>query len=79
MTQRKNEPERVWFRGERCFNADGKWYLATREGVNIGPFIDRRSAERALVPYLTSLRARKDARVAATGVARDVWANSNYL
>lgn len=79
MLTRKNEQEKVWFRGERCFNADGNWYLATREGVDIGPFPDQRAAQRAIGGYLKSLREHKNAAVAAKGVGRDVWSNSNYL
>lgn len=79
MHIRKNEPEKTWFRGERCFSADGQWYLATREGVNIGPFSDQRAAQRSISLYLKSLSDRKDANIYASKVARDgVWASSNY-
>lgn len=80
MQSRKNEADKVWFRGDRCFNADGQWYLATREGVNVGPFTNQRAAQRSIALYLDSLNHRKDADGYASKVAREgIWASSNYV
>lgn len=43
---RSGEPERVWFRTERIFFQNGRWYIATREGIDVGPFADARTARR---------------------------------
>lgn len=79
MQLRKNEEERVWFRSDRCFCANGHWFLATREGVNVGPFTSQRAAQRSISLYLKSLTLRKNADVYAGKVAREgIWASSNY-
>lgn len=80
MQIRKNETDRVWFRGGRCFSADGQWYIATREGVNVGPFISQKAAQRSVALYLKSLVDSNYADVFAGRVARDgIWARSNYV
>lgn len=80
MKVRRNETEKVWFRGERCFSVDGSWYLATREGVNLGPFRDQPSAQRSMGVYLSSLNQRKNTGAFTARLARDgVWGTSNYI
>jgi hypothetical protein len=43
---RSGESDRVWFRTERIFFQNGRWYIATREGIDVGPFADARTARR---------------------------------
>jgi hypothetical protein len=43
------------FRAKRFFNEQGAWYCNTREGIVLGPFVDRQSADFALVKYLNEL------------------------
>ena len=42
---RMNERPRTWFRSERVFLSDGKWYFHTREGVDVGPYESQFEAE----------------------------------
>lgn len=35
---RKDELMRTWFRSERIFLSEAKWYFQTREGVDVGPY-----------------------------------------
>jgi hypothetical protein len=35
---RVGEDERNWFRSERIYNLDGRWFFTTREGDELGPF-----------------------------------------
>jgi len=35
---RTGESARIWFRTSRIFNENGAWYIATREGINVGPY-----------------------------------------
>lgn len=42
---RRNEAPRIWFRSERMFLSDGKWYFHTREGVDVGPYDSQFEAE----------------------------------
>ncbi len=42
---RLNERPRTWFRSERVFLSDGRWYFHTREGVDVGPYESQFEAE----------------------------------
>ena len=42
---RLNERPRTWFRSERVFLSDGRWYFHTREGVDVGPYDSQFEAE----------------------------------
>lgn len=45
MEQRKDEAPRLWFRSERYFRCNGRWYFHTREGFAVGPYDNRLAAE----------------------------------
>jgi hypothetical protein len=45
MTSRRNEQSRTWFRCDRFFRSDQKWYFNTREGITVGPYRSRFEAE----------------------------------
>lgn len=42
---RCNERPRTWFRSDRVFLSDGKWFFHTREGVDVGPYDSQFEAE----------------------------------
>ena len=42
---RENEAPKTWFRSERVFLSDGKWFFHTREGVDVGPYESQFEAE----------------------------------
>lgn len=42
---RQNERRRTWFRSDRVFLSDGKWFFHTREGVDVGPYDSQFEAE----------------------------------
>jgi len=42
---RSNERPRTWFRSDRVFLSDEKWYFHTREGVDVGPYESQFEAE----------------------------------
>ncbi len=42
---RANEQTRTWFRSERVFLSDGRWFFHTREGVDVGPYDSQFEAE----------------------------------
>jgi hypothetical protein len=44
------------FRADRFFAEQGSWFCDTREGVVLGPFVDRQAADSALSTYLVDLR-----------------------
>jgi hypothetical protein len=42
---RTGESARIWFRTSRIFNENGAWYIAPREGINVGPYHQLRRAQ----------------------------------
>ena len=54
---RRDEPPGRHFRsGDRCFVANGNWYVATREGFNLGPFPTRDAADAAVTELIELLK-----------------------
>jgi hypothetical protein len=48
MGNRKGEPPKTFFRANgRAVSAGGKWYFATREGIDVGPYPSCKAAESA--------------------------------
>lgn len=45
MGNRNNEPSKTWFRSDRFFRSDERWYFYTREGISVGPYRTRFEAE----------------------------------
>ncbi|MBX3706818.1 MAG: hypothetical protein KF911_09275 [Pseudomonadales bacterium] len=45
-TSRAGEPVRTRFRSDRIVSENGAWYIATREGINVGPYDDPETARR---------------------------------
>ena len=53
MTEnRRGEIGPTPFRSGRLFQANGTWYISTRENKDKGPFPNRQEAEAALVEFL---------------------------
>lgn len=42
---RTDERPRTWFRSDRVFLSDGKWFFHTREGIDVGPYDSQFEAE----------------------------------
>jgi len=45
------------FRSDRCVRIDGVWYVATREGIDVGPYRSRERAESAATELVRKLSA----------------------
>lgn len=59
MRVREGEPARTWFRSGRFFQVDSAWFIATREGIDVGPFAsetEAREHEKKLIMLLTRCR-----------------------
>ena len=79
MEYRKNESEKVWFRTDRCFSVDGKWFFTTREGEDVGPFGSRQKAIRGVSRYIDSITMKRTSSGFAAKVASDgVWASNAH-
>jgi hypothetical protein len=46
QTHRRDEPPHQHLRSDRCLLRRGRWYIATREGIDVGPYESREAAER---------------------------------
>ncbi|MDQ1363026.1 MAG: hypothetical protein QG652_886 [Pseudomonadota bacterium] len=49
---RNGENRNIPFRSNRYFCINGAWYFTTREGPQLGPFIDKREAEAELMLFV---------------------------
>lgn len=81
MNQRvDDEGNRVWFRMDRLFSVGNEWYVATREGQDIGPFKSRVAAKSSLERYLLNIRDKKTRGLNAKKVALEgMWATNNFI
>ena len=56
--KRNNDHEtRSWFRADRFFQHEGKWYFHTREGSMEGPFDDRFKARERMDAYVKAMNS----------------------
>ena len=46
---------RTWFRGDRFFQHEGKWFFYTREGTMEGPFDDKYHAFERMERYVAAM------------------------
>lgn len=60
MTSREGESEKTWFRSDRFFCEEGKWFFTTRENTVEGPYDSRAEAEQELMMYLRDMREREN-------------------
>ena len=51
-TNRAGEATKIPVRTDRFFSAQGAWYFSTREGAPIGPFDNKREANKGLDDFI---------------------------
>jgi len=56
MKSRQNETPKLWFRSQRCYRTNGKWYFHTREGLSVGPYATLQDAEADATLLVNQLR-----------------------
>jgi Domain of unknown function (DUF6316) len=59
--RRYEQPGHHFRSGDRCFVANGYWYIATREGIDLGPFPTRAAADAAVSELMELLDRADDA------------------
>lgn len=83
MKVRKGEPEKVWFRADRCFSVGNEWYVATREGKDMGPFKTRKEALNSVPRYIINKKVGKKSVGMVDPIepkkTKDIWATNNYI
>ena len=45
MQCRQGETPKMWFRSDRYYRCNERWYFNTREGIPVGPYLLRAEAE----------------------------------
>ncbi|SMF17196.1 hypothetical protein SAMN02745866_01124 [Alteromonadaceae bacterium Bs31] len=79
MQNRQGElKKKNWYRSDRYFRTDNKWYFVTREKWNIGPFHSRDEAERGVLRYLKALKEQKTSTVARKVALMEDWDSLDY-
>lgn len=54
---RNGEEKQAWFRSNRFYKLQDKWYFTTREGIDFGPFLTREEAQQELAGFIEELPA----------------------
>jgi hypothetical protein len=71
MEHRVNEPPKNYFRSaDRCFQMNGEWFFATREGIDVGPYATREAAAFAVARLIKMLQGIDDP-IAAKKIIRE--------
>ena len=79
MQCREKEPVKSWFRSDRFFTIDNRWYFTTREGQNVGPFESIGHAKSGVNLFLTSVQNDHYSNSYAESIARDGhWAQTQF-
>lgn len=73
QSHRKGEESKTFFRSERFYKIDGRYYFSTREGVEVGPYETKVDAEAGLDRFIDSI-----AKDGNTGVAKRLALNGNW-
>jgi len=56
LGNRVGEEERNWFRSDRIYNLNNKWYFTTREGDELGPFNNHDGVEKAIRDFVDVIK-----------------------
>ncbi len=79
MNCRKGEADKLWYRSDRYFKANGAWYFTTREQIDIGPFGTIQSAENGLSLFIKYIQSGLSSEKAAASIAvNGQWATTHY-
>ncbi|MEM9103615.1 MAG: DUF6316 family protein [Pseudomonadota bacterium] len=55
-SKRENSSYRSQFRTDRIFTVGHEWYFSTREGINFGPYDNKKMAHKALSTFLSIVK-----------------------
>lgn len=78
MEFRDDEGEGTYFRSERTTVIDGKYFFATREGDEIGPFGSKSEAEHALLRFIEAMKEHDNYKLATSAALHGAWATNNF-
>lgn len=79
MHCRVNEEEKHWYRSDRFFIANSKWYFSTRENVDIGPFTNIAAAKHGLAIFIKTFNSGDYSfQHAANAAQQGAWSKTLY-
>jgi len=79
MAHRAHEEDKTRFRTDRFYTINNKWYFASRENDNIGPFSNLSEARKALRLYLETIKHHQYTEEYAENLAKNgPWATTYY-
>lgn len=79
MINRNGEDDRTYFRSDRFYSIDNKYFFSTREGDEVGPFDSKGDAELALERYIDCMESRGGNHIKAKKIAlQGSWATTHY-
>ncbi len=79
MENRRGEDERMYFRSDRFYSIDNKYFFSTREGDEVGPFDCKEDAELALERYVDCLSSQGGNHIKAKKIAlQGNWVTTHY-
>ena len=64
MSHRRDETSEAHFRSNRCVQVNGAWFVTTREGIDVGPYGSKESAEAASAELAEMLSSVDDLEIA---------------
>ena len=71
--------EKNWFRMDRFYVADGRWFFSTREGEEVGPFVSRAAANNGVAAYIRHTKIGRVSGIYAAKIAKGgVYATNLY-
>lgn len=76
---RGGEEDKFWFRSDRFFTVDSKWYFTTREHRDVGPYVSRTDAVHGLELFIDCVEKQKMEVDYAISIAmRGDWAIARF-
>ncbi|MGI1678858.1 MAG: DUF6316 family protein [Cellvibrionaceae bacterium] len=79
MQCREKESVKSWFRSDRFFTIENRWYFITREGQNVGPFESINHARTGVNLFLNSVQKDNYSEQYAESIAQSgQWALTRF-
>jgi len=78
IEHRQNEVGRTYFRSDRFYSIDAKFYFSTREGAEIGPYESKVDAAEGLGRFIDSIAQDRDITLAKKIALSGNWAVTMY-
>jgi hypothetical protein len=79
MDNRPGDPKRTYYRIERFYTVERKYFFSTREGCELGPYDTKEDAALALERFVRTIKSKGGCLETACQAARDGnWAITHF-